>query len=328
MAAKANTVQKIELVFPDDGETARLDQVVGALEGLTRSMARRLIESGMVTVDGTPQKPSLKLKGGEMIAVSIPPPVPAEPLAEDIHLEILYEDSDLVVVNKPAGMVVHPGAGNTAGTLVNALLGHCRDLSGIGGELRPGIVHRIDKDTSGVLVVAKNDMAHRSLSDQFKEHTIKRVYLALVFGSPKADKGKIESVIGRHPVDRKRMSGKVSRGKQAVTHWQAISRYQGLTLMRLKLETGRTHQIRVHLTEAGHPLAGDAVYGGSQRLAGIRDPQLLALIKESGRQALHAKTLGFIHPATGEYMEFDTELPADMARIIDYLESRLQAAGG
>jgi 23S rRNA pseudouridine1911/1915/1917 synthase len=257
-----------------------------------------------------------------MIVVTIPPPVPAEPEAEEIPLEILYEDGNLVVVNKPAGMVVHPGAGNAGGTLVNALLGHCRDLSGIGGELRPGIVHRIDKDTSGVLVVAKNDMAHRSLSHQFKEHTIKRVYLALVFGSPKADKGRIESSIGRHPVDRKRMSGRVSRGKLAVTHWQAMRRYHGLTLMRLKLETGRTHQIRVHLTEAGHPLAGDAVYGGGGRLANIHDPQLIAMIKGMGRQALHAKTLGFIQPTTGEYLEFDTELPEDMARIIEYLEKQ------
>lgn len=321
-------MQKIELTYPTDSEPARLDQVVGEMEGLTRSMARRLIESGLVTVDGASHKPSLKLRGGEFIVVTIPPPVPAEPAAEEIPLEILYEDSDLVVVNKPAGMVVHPGAGNAGGTLVNALLGHCRDLSGIGGELRPGIVHRIDKDTSGVLVVAKNDQAHRDLSHQFKEHTIKRVYLALVFGSPKADKGKIESTIGRHPVDRKRMSGLARRGKQAVTHWQAIRRYPGLTLMRLKLETGRTHQIRVHLSEAGHPLAGDPVYGGSGRLTNIRDPQLIALIKGLGRQALHAKTLGFIHPATREYMEFDTELPADMAQIIEYLESQVLAASG
>lgn len=321
-------MQKKELIFPAGGEPARLDQVVGVIEGLTRSMARRLIESGLVKVDGLPQKPSFKLRGGEAITVTIPPPQPAELAAEAIPLEILYEDRDLVVVNKPAGMVVHPGAGNAGGTLVNALLGHCRDLSGVGGELRPGIVHRIDKDTSGILVVAKNDTAHRSLSQQFKEHTIKRVYLALVFGSPKANKGKIESAIGRHPVDRKRMSGTARRGKQAITHWQAIGRYQGLTLMRLKLETGRTHQIRVHLSEAGLPLAGDPVYGGSGRLTNIHDPQLVTLIKGLGRQALHAKTLGFIHPVTCEYLEFDTDLPADMARIIAYLESHLLLTGG
>lgn len=314
-------MEKMELTYPADSGPVRLDQfITGEATELTRSTVQRLIEAGLVTVDGTTPKPSLKLKGGERISVTIPSPVPAEPAAETIPLEILYEDGDIVVVNKPAGMVVHPGAGNPGGTLVNALLGHCRDLSGIGGTLRPGIVHRIDKDTSGVLVVAKNDAAHNSLSRQFKEHTIKRIYLALVLGSPKADKGRIESVIGRHPVDRKRMSGKTGRGKQAVTHWQAIGRFPGITLMRLKLETGRTHQIRVHLSEAGYPLAGDPVYGDSGRLAAIHDPQLRKLIKTMGRQALHAKTLGFIHPATGAYLEFDTDLPADMAQIIDYLQ--------
>ncbi len=319
-------MQKIELIFPVGSEPVRLDMFVGALEGMTRSMAQRLIDAGMVTVEGAVQKSSLKLRGGEKVSVTVPPPVPVEPAAESIHLEILYEDSDIVVVNKPAGMVVHPGAGNSHGTLVNALLGHCLDLSGIGGELRPGIVHRIDKDTSGVLVAAKNDSAHRSLSDQFRDHTIKRVYLALVFGSPRQDKGKIEGAIGRHPVDRKKMSGTARRGKKAVTHWQAISRFQGVTLMRIRLETGRTHQIRVHLSEAGYPLVGDKVYGGSSRLESIKDPRLRELIKELGRQALLAKALGFIHPATGEYLEFDTELPEDMARIIDYLEEQRQEA--
>jgi 23S rRNA pseudouridine1911/1915/1917 synthase len=313
-------VQKIELIYPLGSEPARLDMVVGSMEGLTRSMAQRLIEAGMVTVEGSVQKASLKLRGGEKVSVTIPPPVPVEPAAEEIPLEILYEDSDIVVVNKPAGMVVHPGAGNARGTLVNALLGHCHDLSGIGGELRPGIVHRIDKETSGILVAAKNDSAHRSLSDQFREHTIKRVYLALVFGSPRLDKGRIEAAIGRHPVDRKRMSSTARRGKKAVTHWFVVNRFQGVTLLRIRLETGRTHQIRVHLTEAGHPLLGDKVYGGSGRLEAIHDPRLRVLIKELGRQALHAKTLGFIHPSSGEYLEFDTELPEDLARIIDYLE--------
>jgi 23S rRNA pseudouridine1911/1915/1917 synthase len=176
-------------------------------------------------------------------------------------------------------------------------------------------------------VVAKNDSAHRSLSLQFKEHTVKRVYIALVYGSPRQDKGRIESAIGRHPVDRKRMSGAARRGKKAVTHWQAVSRYQGLTLMRLKLETGRTHQIRVHLSEVGHPLAGDTVYCGSGRLATIHDQQLCKLIKDLGRQALHAKILGFIHPSTGEYLEFDTELPMDMVRIIEYLEKQRTETG-
>jgi len=313
-------VQIIETIFPVGSEPARLDMIVGALQGLTRSMAQRLIEAGWVTVNGTSQKSSLKLRGGEHITVTLPPPTAEGPEAESIPLEILYEDHDVVVVNKPAGMVVHPGAGNISGTLVNALLAHCRDLSGIGGELRPGIVHRIDKDTSGILVAAKNDHSHQSLSHQFKEHTIKRVYLALVFGSPKTDKGRIEAAIGRHPVDRKRMSGTARRGKKAVTHWQVIGRYGELSLMRVRLETGRTHQIRVHLSEAGFPLAGDTIYGGKGRIPSIQDPQLQELIKGLGGQALHAKTLGFIHPTSGEYMEFDSELPQEMVTIIEYLE--------
>jgi 23S rRNA pseudouridine1911/1915/1917 synthase len=321
-------MENIDLTFSPDGEPERLDSFIArTVDGMTRSAAQKLIEQGHVTVAGAASKPSLKLKGGEMVSVLIPPPVAAEAAAEDISLEVLYEDGDLVVVNKPAGMVVHPGAGTRGGTLVNALLAHCRDLSGIGGTIRPGIVHRIDKDTSGILVAAKNDHAHNALAGQFKEHTIKRVYLALVYGSLKGEKGKIESVIGRHPVDRKRMSGKARHGKHAVTHWQAVGRYAGMTLVRLRLETGRTHQIRVHLSEAGHPLVGDSVYGGSGRLQGVGDHQLRDMIKALGRQALHAKTLGFIHPTTGEYLEFDTEPPADMARIIDYLEKRVPTAG-
>jgi 23S rRNA pseudouridine1911/1915/1917 synthase len=315
-------MDKIDLTYDNSGTTERLDSFIArSIDQITRASVQKLIDEGLVTVDGTPQKASLKLKEGQRIAVHIPPPKAAEAVAEAIPLEILYEDEALVVVNKKAGMVVHPGAGTSGGTLVNALLAHCRDLSGIGGTLRPGIVHRIDKDTSGVLVVAKNDLAHQSLAQQFKDHTIKRVYLALVYGSPKGDKGKIESLIGRHPVDRKRMSGKVTRGKQAVTHWRVIGRFGSVSLMRLMLETGRTHQIRVHLSEANHPLVGDRVYGGSGRLTGITDPRLKTLIRELDRQALHAKTLGFIHPLTGAYIEFDTELPEDMARIIEYLEN-------
>lgn len=320
-------MENVELIFPENSETERLDSFIArSVNGMTRATVQRLIEAGQITVDGHLQKPSLKLKGGERLMVTIPPPVAAEPAAETIPLEILFEDRNLVVVNKAAGMVVHPGAGNSGGTLVNALLGHCTDLSGIGGELRPGIVHRIDKDTSGVLVVAKSDAAHQSLAEQFKEHTIKRVYLALVYGAPKDDKGRLESHIGRHPVDRKRMSGKAKHGKHAVTHWRVVGRYRGITLLRLRLETGRTHQIRVHLSEAGYPLVGDDVYGGGSRLATVSDTLLRKLIKDLGRQALHAKTLGFIHPVTGEYLEFDTELPDDMARIVEYLESTVENA--
>lgn len=318
-------METVELIFTENSEAERLDSFIArSVDGMTRATVQRLIEAGQITVDGNPQKPSLKLKGGERLTVRVPPPVAAEPEAETIPLDILFEDRNLVIVNKAAGMVVHPGAGNYSGTLVNALLGHCTDLSGIGGELRPGIVHRIDKGTSGVLVVAKSDAAHQSLSEQFKEHTIKRVYLALVYGAPKEDKGRLESDIGRHPVDRKRMSGKAKHGKHAVTHWRVVCRYRGMTLLRLKLETGRTHQIRVHLSEAGFPLLGDDVYGGDSRLANVSDTFLRKLIKDLGRQALHAKTLGFIHPVTAEYLEFDTELPEDMARIVAYLDGTVE----
>ncbi|HBA89901.1 MAG TPA: RluA family pseudouridine synthase [Geobacter sp.] len=316
-------MEPIQLTFPVDAEPERLDSFISrSVPEITRSAALRLIETGFATVNGQKQKPALKLKGGEGISIIVPPPVPAEPQPEEIPIEVLYEDPEVVVVNKGAGMVVHPGAGNPEGTLVNALLAHCKDLSGIGGELRPGIVHRIDKDTSGTLVVAKSDRAHNALAEQFKEHTIKRVYLALVYGSPKEDKGRIESIIGRHPTDRKKMSGKARHGKEAVTHWRVLARYPGITLIRLKLETGRTHQIRVHMSEAGHPLVADEVYGGGGRLSGVQDPVLKQMIKSMGRQALHAKTLGFLHPVSGKYLEFDTELPPDMAGIVAYLESK------
>jgi 23S rRNA pseudouridine1911/1915/1917 synthase len=320
-------MESIELIYPEGSDGERLDQFVARTVGaLTRSAVQRLIESGAVVVAGSAARPSLKLKGGERITVTVPPPQPAEAEAEQIPLDILYEDGDLVVVNKPPGMVVHPGAGNSRGTLVNALLGHCDDLSGVGGELRPGIVHRIDKDTSGVLVVAKHDRAHLALARQFKEHSCKRLYLALVYGSPRTDTGRIEGIIGRHPQDRKRMSGTARHGRHAVTHWRVVGRYGEVSLLRLRLETGRTHQIRVHLSEAGHPLVGDPVYGGAGRAKNVKDPQLRRLITALGRQALHAKTLGFVHPTSGAYLEFDTELPADMAGLLAYLEEKEKGA--
>ena len=300
----------------------RLDAfVAAAVAGLSRSAAQRLIEQERILLDGRLPKPSHKVATGETVSVEIPPPQPTAAVAEAIPLQVLYEDHDVIVVNKPAGMTVHPGAGVTSGTLVNALLAHCDDLSGIGGEVRPGIVHRIDKDTTGVLVAAKNDAAHEGLANQFKVHSVKRIYYALVFGVPRQDKGRIEGVIGRHPVDRKKMSGKARHGRSAVTHWQVLARYDGVSLLKLRLETGRTHQIRVHLSESGHPLLGDSVYGGDSRLAGVKDQQLKGLVRELGRQALHAMTLGFLHPLTGEYLEFSVDLPADMQRIIDYLQN-------
>lgn len=318
-----------EIIFPSDKPSERLDLfVASSIADLSRATVHRLIDSGDIRVNGATVKPSLKVKGGDHISVHVPAPEASEALPEEIPLEILHEDRDVIVVNKPAGMVVHPGAGNPHGTLVNALLGHCTDLSGIGGQLRPGIVHRIDKDTSGVLIAAKNDHAHLSLADQFKAHTIKRIYLALVFGSPRTDTGHIESTIGRHPVDRKKMSSKARHGRHAVTHWKVLSRYDGVTLLRLRLETGRTHQIRVHLSEAGHPLVGDIVYGTEGRLGAIRNTQVRALLKKLGRHALHAKTLGFIHPTTGQYLEFDTELPDDMSQILRSLEALQESSQG
>ncbi|GFE62204.1 RluA family pseudouridine synthase [Geobacter sp. AOG2] len=308
------------LSFSPDTEPMRLDLFIcREMAGETRATVQRLIEAGNVLVDGKTARPSLKLKGGECIQVEIPPPQAAEPQPEAIPLEVLYEDGDLIVINKQAGMVVHPGAGNSTGTLVNALLAHCSDLSGIGGELRPGIVHRLDKDTSGVLVAAKNDRAHQSLSSQFSVHSVKRIYQALVYGSPKEDTGKIEGIIGRHPTERVRLSGKAKSGKHAVTRWRVKERYGRMSLVELRLETGRTHQIRVHLSEAGFPLLGDPLYPDGGRFNNLTDPQLRKLITTLGRQALHARTLGFIHPATGEFMEFTTEPPEDMAAVIEYL---------
>jgi 23S rRNA pseudouridine1911/1915/1917 synthase len=309
------------IVFPLDAEPIRLDQFLSReLANETRSMIQKMIESENILVDGKPARSSMKLKGGESIAVEIPEPVAAEPLPENIPLDVLYEDGDLIVINKPAGMVVHPGAGNSAGTLVNALLSHCSDLSGIGGELRPGIVHRLDKDTSGVMVAAKNDRAHQGLSAQFSAHSIKRIYHALVYGNPQEDTGKIEGIIGRHPTERLRQSGKARHGRHAVTRWRVRARYGRLTLMELRLETGRTHQIRVHMSEAGFPLVGDQLYPDGGRFNNLADTQLRKRITMLGRQALHAAVLGFVHPVTGNYMEFSADLPADMAGLIAYLE--------
>jgi len=311
------------ITVPDDIVAVRLDQfLVAELPGMTRAAIQRLIETDHIQVNNKPVRPSLKLKGGESVHVELPEPVAAEPQAEQIELDILYEDADLIVVNKPAGMVVHPGAGNNSGTLVNALLGHCKDLSGIGGELRPGIVHRLDKGTSGVMVAAKNDRAHQSLSVQFSEHTIKRIYTALIYGNPKTDTGRIEGIIGRHPTDRLRLTGRVKHGKHAVTRWRVKRRYGRVSLVELRLETGRTHQIRVHMSEAGFPLLGDQLYLDGGRFAGLTDPQLRKMVSSIGRQTLHAGVLGFVHPSSGEYMEFTAAVADDMATLIDYLECK------
>ncbi len=282
----------------DDSENRRIDVFVAENTELTRSFVAKLIGDGLITVDGKTASKNTKLKRGNCVSVTIPDPVSDKAEPENIPLDIVYEDEWLLVVNKPKGMVVHPAAGNESGTLVNALLFHCGDsLSGIGGVLRPGIVHRIDKDTSGLLIVAKNDEAHHFLAEQIKEHSFTREYEAVVYGNVKNDKGTINAPIGRHPVKRKEMAVVGVGGRDATTHFTVLSRSNGFSYVRLKLETGRTHQIRVHMSYIGYPLAGDEVYGPRK------------CIKELGGQCLHARKIGFIHPKTKEYMEFTSELP-------------------
>jgi 23S rRNA pseudouridine1911/1915/1917 synthase len=313
------------LLFPFGRSTERLDRFLAEqLPELSRSQLKILIDDGRVQLGGKSVKASFRLKGGESMTVSIPPPEPTAARPQDLPLTILYEDSRLIVVDKPAGLVVHPAAGHREGTLVNALLHHCRDLAGIGGELRPGIVHRLDKDTSGVMVATKDDAAHQHLAAQFKVHSIARRYLALIHGMPTAAAGTIDLPIGRHPVQRKKMSTQSRAGRRAVTHWRVLRRYaaDGLALVELTLETGRTHQIRVHLSESRMPVVGDPVYGGSQRGKSPADPELRNLVRALGRQALHARLLGFIHPESGAYLEFQSPLPADMANLVAYLDNK------
>ena len=280
-------------------------------EPLSRSSAAKLCEDGRVTVGGKSVKKNYILREGESVVVVRPEPLPDEVVPENIPLDVIYEDADIIVVNKPSGMVVHPAPGNMTGTLVSALLYHCgSSLSGIGGVQRPGIVHRIDKDTSGLLVVAKNDNAHRSLSEQIALHTAYRRYMALCVGSPREDSGTVDAPIGRHPVDRKRMAI-VGGGREAVTHWTVTERFHGKSLIECRLETGRTHQIRVHMSSIGHPVLGDSVYGGDKCRAAKEHAKYL-----SG-QALHAYRLELDHPRTGERMSFEAPLPSEMLRLIE-----------
>ena len=287
----------IEKVFSESTQK-RLDVFVAELAEVTRSRAEKLIADGCVLVDGAEKTKKYLLKSGDTVSVSMPEPVSSDAKPEDIPLDIIYEDSDMLVVYKPKGMVVHPAAGNYEGTLVNALLYHCGDsLSGIGGVTRPGILHRIDKDTSGLLMVAKNDAAHNFLAAQIKEHSFYREYEAVVHGNIKFDRGRIEAPIGRHPVKRKQMAVTEKNSKEAITEYEVIKRYGEFTHVRLRLHTGRTHQIRVHMAYMGHPVAGDAVYGPKQ----VAGKGILV------GQCLHARKLGFIHP-NGEPMEFSSNL--------------------
>lgn len=290
----------------------RADRVLAEQLSVTRATVQKWMEQGLITdQNGRPLSKNTRFTGGETVLVSPPDPVPCEAVAQDIPLDIVYEDGDLLVVNKPKGMVVHPAAGNPDGTLVNALLAHCGDsLSGIGGVTRPGIVHRIDKDTSGLLIVAKNDAAHQGLAEQIKEHSFTREYEAVIVGHLKENEGTVNAPIGRHPVDRKKMAITDKNSKNAVTHYTVLAEYAGYSHVRLRLETGRTHQIRVHMASLGHPVAGDSVYGGSR--------QPLQTVGLQG-QCLHAKKIGFVHPVTGAYLEFDSDLPAYFQKVLAHI---------
>ncbi|MDX3899528.1 MAG: RluA family pseudouridine synthase [Sphingobium sp.] len=313
-------VTTIETMIGPAQAGLRLDRALAELcPDLSRERLKALILTGQVIArtTGRPVSPSLKVAEGDGYAITLPPPAPLETAAQDIPLTIVHEDAHLIVIDKPAGMVVHPAAGNEDGTLVNALLHHCAgQLSGIGGVARPGIVHRIDKDTSGLLVVAKSDIAHEGLARQFKDHSIARLYAAIAYGHPAPPSGTVDSWIGRSDADRKKMAvHREGRGKHAVTHYRTIRRLHGAALVECRLETGRTHQVRVHMAHIGHPLIGDPVYG--------RDRKGFKSILETlgfDRQALHAKTLGFIHPVTSVALSFESPIPADMQELLSRLD--------
>lgn len=300
---------QLTLTATSEDRGARIDAWLAAhVEGLTRSAAAKLLESGGVAVNGASAAKNYRLTGGETVKVTRPE---AEEIAvepQDIPLDVVYEDQDVIVVNKPVGLVVHPAPGHPDGTLVNALLHHCGDsLSGIGGEKRPGIVHRIDRDTSGLIIAAKNDAAHLALAAQLADHTLARTYECLAVGNFREDSGTVNAPIGRHPVDRKRMAVVRQGGREAVTHWEVIARYPGVTHLRCRLETGRTHQIRVHLAHIGHPILGDTVYGAKKPVPGLTG------------QCLHAVGLRFLHPRTGEPVELTCPLPEEFVRMLDKL---------
>ncbi len=313
------------VVFPEEHAAERLDLFLGGeLPGVSRVQIKRLIDDGLVLVDGHQSKAAARLRGGEEIRVSLPDPQPVSAQPEAIPLRVLFEDSDLIVIDKPAGLVVHPAAGHAGGTLVNALLHLCGDLSGIGGELRPGIVHRLDKDTSGVMVATKNDATHIALAAQFKEHSVNRRYLALLHGLLTPAGGRIEAAIGRHPNHRLKMSSQSRQAKSAVTHWRVEQLFEAdrLSLVELRLETGRTHQIRVHFSERNMPLVREPLYGGRVRTGALQDERLKKLANKLPGQALHARLLGFVHPRTRQYLEFVSDPPPAFAELLDYLKHK------
>ena len=298
------------LTFTVQQSGERLDALLArSVEGLTRSAAQRLLEDGAVTCRGKALKKNDRPAAGDVVEVLLPDPEPVDVLPQDIPLDVVYEDGDVIVVNKPVGMVVHPAPGHPDGTLVNALLHHCGDtLSGINGALRPGIVHRIDRDTSGLIIAAKNDRAHLALAAQLQDHSLARVYEAVAVGGFWEDCGTVDAPIGRHPVDRKKMAVDRKNGREAVTHWSVLARYPGYTHVECRLETGRTHQIRVHLASIGHPLLGDTVYGSKKPWPGLAG------------QCLHARRLRFVHPSTGEPLELECPLPDWFRDVLEKLE--------
>ena len=304
-------METIRLTVTSEEAGQRADSLLARrLEGLTRSAAARLLEEGRVTDRGRPAAKNLRVQPGQVLEVQLPEPEEPEARPQNIPLDVVYEDQDVIVVNKPTGMVVHPAPGHPDGTLVNALLYHCgQSLSGINGQLRPGIVHRIDRDTSGLIIAAKNDYAHQKLSAQLQDHTLARTYECVVVGNLKADSGTVDAPIGRHPVDRKKMAV-VANGRSAVTHWEVIARYPGYTHVRCRLETGRTHQIRVHMASIGHPILGDTVYGAKKPVPGLQG------------QCLHAVGLRFVHPRTGEMVELSCPLPEEFQEILRKLAAK------
>ena len=301
-----------ELYLTAENQGERIDRFLSTnLEDLSRSYIQKLVKEKGILVNGNPVKANYKVNAGDEICVQIPEPEPLDIRPEDIPLDILYEDDDILVVNKPKGMVVHPAPGHYSHTLVNAVLYHCGSrLSGINGVLRPGIVHRIDMDTTGSLLICKNDRAHQILADELKEHNITRRYHAVVYGNLKEDTGTVNAAIGRHPTDRKKMSTKAPNGRRAVTHYRVLERFGDYTYIECELETGRTHQIRVHMSSIGHTILGDSIYGPAK-----------APFKLDG-QTLHAKILGITHPSTGKYMEFDAPLPEYFMSLLDKLRNR------
>ncbi len=302
--------ESFEVQFEQEGE--RLDKFLSTIyPDFSRAFFQKLIKNQKVWVNDQNQKASFPVHTDDLVKIEIPDAVETTIVPEDIPLDILYEDQDLLIVNKPKGMVVHPSAGHYTGTLVNAIMYHCKDsLSGINGEIRPGIVHRIDMDTTGSLIVCKNDEAHVDIAQQIKEHSVNRIYVGIVCGNVKEDEGTIEGPIGRHPVERKKMAINEKNGKPAVTHYKVLERFGNYTYMQFKLETGRTHQIRVHMASIGHPLLGDALYSSNR-----------SAFKNLRGQTLHAQTIGFIHPRTGEYMQFSAPLPEYFKKLLSILQS-------